>query len=644
MADFSIENGVLTGFRGRGPDVTIPANVTKIAGNVFLKRIDLERVTLPAGLTEIGDRAFMGCGSLREISLPAGLTRIGPEAFCGCSGLERVVLPEGLTEIGYFAFFDCWRLRELRIPESLRTVGRTAFGRGTYALRSDNWREDVCEALESCVVEQLFVRDFSKVPADFRLTAILTFLRDGARDPDGPLAAQIDRYILSHGSILRKEAARCPELLHYICERALIRPNQFDRYVEEIEACGDPELLSHLLSVQQTIGMDRILAARERKQALREQKEERTFLSSMEHYDRLQAGFAAENGPAGVCFLIPALPEGWSSMEELRSFLDSCGAQITDVFSEKVDCVVAVGKSRHALRARAARHGTPVLSGEEFAYETGRWLRNVEELRIPPWVKTILPDALPQSDAVKRLTLPPTVTEICPEAFRGCAALEFADLSAGSLRIGAGAFRDCAALREVRLPENLPEIGKAVFQDCAALARITLPKSLTIIRSDAFRGCRSLGTLALPEGLRVVCSAAFRDCRGLRELTLPESLTEIGQEAFRDCQSLISLVLPGSLRELSARAFYHCARLETVELREGISVIGDEVFCSCWALRRIQLPASVIRIRWDAFRMCPKRVIHAPPGSKAWNYAKQYQIPCVPSEGSAPADSDAPEP
>ena len=96
VADFTIENGVVTGYSGAGGKVSVP-------------RADAEGNAVYA----IGERAFAGNGNIAEIYLPASVTEIGASAFEGCTALETVHMSNGVSSIGKAAFKSCAKLSRM---------------------------------------------------------------------------------------------------------------------------------------------------------------------------------------------------------------------------------------------------------------------------------------------------------------------------------------------------------------------------------------------------------------------------------------------------------------------------------------------------------------------------------------------------
>ena len=124
---FIIENGIMTGYRGPGGDVSVPEGVAHIGSEAFSGCAEIERIAFPSSLETIGDYAFMGCSGLTELIFPKGLRFIDRSAFSRCTGLKRLKLPEKLTGLGEFAFSGCRGLTELTLPAGLARIDRSAF-------------------------------------------------------------------------------------------------------------------------------------------------------------------------------------------------------------------------------------------------------------------------------------------------------------------------------------------------------------------------------------------------------------------------------------------------------------------------------------------------------------------------------------
>lgn len=107
--------------------ITIPDGVTEIGWGAFEGCTGLTSITIPDGVTEIGGGAFYGCAGLTSITIPDGVTEISGGAFEGCAGLTSITIPDSVTKIGSNAFWDCKELAELVLPETVTEIGVRAF-------------------------------------------------------------------------------------------------------------------------------------------------------------------------------------------------------------------------------------------------------------------------------------------------------------------------------------------------------------------------------------------------------------------------------------------------------------------------------------------------------------------------------------
>lgn len=132
VSDFTIENGVLTAYKGESKNVVIPDGVKVIGDGSPVFGNTVESVTIPASATEIAEMAFYGCSALKSVTFAeeSQLKKIGESAFYTATSLETLTIPKGVTEIGTNAFYATHALREINLPASLTTVcGGDWFGK-----------------------------------------------------------------------------------------------------------------------------------------------------------------------------------------------------------------------------------------------------------------------------------------------------------------------------------------------------------------------------------------------------------------------------------------------------------------------------------------------------------------------------------
>ena len=594
-----------------------------------------------------------------EITVPDGVTEIGLLAFAEREDITRITLPESLTVIGLQSFWECTGLKEITLPKSVHTVYTSSFMHCVLTVHVDAWFQDLCWLFDDKLSLKVDVRDFSSVPDACKLYVVLSFISLDPPDLESDRGKLICRFLSRRAVSICPFALDHPELLHFMFRHRLISASKVDRYVQEAEQRGDRELFAAVLAYQSSLDFGKIVRQREKKAAAAERKEDAAFSRIQEQLERIQAQLDSGAGISGLHFTVPSLPKAWNSRAELRSYLTEYGAFLDDAVSPETNLLVLTDSEKRVMPLKkAVRFGVPNVCEEEFEYMIGRLFRDEEEIAVPPWIRRILPHALPHPSAAKILLIPAGVQRIDPEAFEDCGSLERVLAAEGLLSIGAAAFLGCSRLERIELPDSLTEIGEDAFLGCAALQvdcsetvrqlvlrsffRIrgsavvggswlndspVLPNGVRSVGAQAFSGCRELRHVTLPQGLTLIGAEAFLDCRNLTGVSLPEGLTVIGRSAFQNCVALKDLVLPTGLTEIGDEAFRHCSALTGITVPEGVRTVGEMAFSVCWALTDIVLPASLTTIGRDAFRMCPKRIIHAPAGSRAEQYAKENSIP-----------------
>jgi hypothetical protein len=119
-SDFAFSNGVITGYRGAGGDVEIPATIGGEA------------------VVSIGDAAFYGA-PLASVTIPSSVTSIGSYAFQSDTGLTSVMIGSGVRSIGTYAFQGDAALASVTFTGKAPSVGTKAFAglaSGAHAFRS----------------------------------------------------------------------------------------------------------------------------------------------------------------------------------------------------------------------------------------------------------------------------------------------------------------------------------------------------------------------------------------------------------------------------------------------------------------------------------------------------------------------------
>jgi len=316
-------------------------------------------------------------------------------------------------------------------------------------------------------------------------------------------------------------------------------------------------------------------------------------------------------------------------------------------------------KSKAPFRHLVVEDGIESVGRENFM-----GLRELEELTLPPSVKTIESYAFSNCENLKRIHFSEGLVSIGNEAFRSCASLSGLRLPKTLSLINNDAFMGCDALEKVSLPKGI-ELGVGVFCGCDGLREVVLPRGLRVIPESAFSGCISLESIKIPDSVEAIRSRAFSRCDKLQNLKFPEreDLT-ISEDAFGNkieceikgedgvnyigtiCNSktdrawasirpagkvegdvvvpsqveyegksypvtvidreaflgmkMKSLVLPDSVVEIKDSAFKNCGCLWDVYLGNNLKKIGDYAFEWCENLRYMPIPASVRQVGFHA--------------------------------------------
>ena len=119
---------ILTGYSGRGANVTIPADlgVTTLSRGLFRDNQIITSVVVPEGVTTIGG-AFLRAINLQSVSLPSTL-RILDGSFNRCGKLASINIPFGVITVTDNTFYECGGLTAITIPASVTSIGECFTG------------------------------------------------------------------------------------------------------------------------------------------------------------------------------------------------------------------------------------------------------------------------------------------------------------------------------------------------------------------------------------------------------------------------------------------------------------------------------------------------------------------------------------
>ena len=185
----------------------------------------------------------------------------------------------------------------------------------------------------------------------------------------------------------------------------------------------------------------------------------------------------------------------------------------------------------------------------------------LEEIYIPPLIRSIPRECFDGCMAYHSLHIPGTVKEIGELAFSANHGCRKAVLDEGVERIGRRALSGIPELTELSMPSTIREIGPYAFDGSNAPVNVTLPAGMKHVERDAFAGCHGLRELIISDGIETIGNRSFAYCNNLREIAIPSSVKQVGVRAFSGCTALKKASIPEGL-SLSPDCFLHADNVE----------------------------------------------------------------------------------
>lgn len=127
-SEFTIKDGMLTGYSGTATDIIIPAGVTEVDSFVFFKNESIVSLVIPEGVRKIDNCAFGYCPNLERVVFPESLEVLA--GFNACEKLSAIELPPNVKVIKENAFSRCEKLEKIIIPSAVTSIESCAIDAG----------------------------------------------------------------------------------------------------------------------------------------------------------------------------------------------------------------------------------------------------------------------------------------------------------------------------------------------------------------------------------------------------------------------------------------------------------------------------------------------------------------------------------
>lgn len=128
-------NKFVSGYTGKGGDITIPDGVDYIGDKAFYNNDKITSVTIPESVWYcIGKNAFGWCSNLKSVNIEGDLAFIGKNAFEYCLSLEEITIEGDLSLVNEktgaesggiygYAFVGCKSLKKVKFTKKDAVIG-----------------------------------------------------------------------------------------------------------------------------------------------------------------------------------------------------------------------------------------------------------------------------------------------------------------------------------------------------------------------------------------------------------------------------------------------------------------------------------------------------------------------------------------
>ncbi len=199
-----------------------------------------------------------------------------------------------------------------------------------------------------------------------------------------------------------------------------------------------------------------------------------------------------------------------------------------------------------------------------------------------------------------------SLKEIKYGTFRGCISLKNIKLPPNLIEIEPEAFWTCRSIENIELPNSLQTIGRYAFIACDSLSQIYLPDSVINIGIGAFAQCHSLKEVMLPPNLSARFFGVFLYCSSLTDIYVADNsqnFTSIDGILFDKNSTRIYCypsgktsefyTIPSNVYTIEIKAFAYNSHLREITIPQSVSMIYDGIFESSENLTKINYEGTV---------------------------------------------------
>ncbi|MCR4883337.1 MAG: leucine-rich repeat domain-containing protein [Clostridiales bacterium] len=531
----------LTGYKGAGGNVAIPAGPAVIGDSAFKDNTAITAVTIPDGVTKIDVWAFQNCTNLASATIADSVADIGDGAFKYCAALTDVVFPAGLQRIGSDAFdYACTAegTHYYVLPDHVATLSWSPFS-DCGAVLCFNRGSDTAALFQ----QNQYIYTYTG-ETDFRYRWY--------NNEEGSSEGHRERLVQYTGTT--NTVAEIPPYVWLLDDDAFRGHSELTRVVI-------PEGVTRIHS-----NVFRDCAS----------LTDVVFPDSLNRiYDR---AFDGCGSAAQDAFLL-RLPAGISQMGAY--VFDNCQAILV---CDLETTTAATISNRGYSFVRQDRDEELDIRYKYGYFNNNQWI----------WA---LYDYVGTEASV---TLPDDCVNVLSDKLRQKVAdglelkcSQMSDTAAGLSRAGISFTFPGHEYLRYRIISNVLYIMGYTGTD----TQIIIPAAQDYvdagvdeqIRTGAFQGKETVTRVVIPEGVTRINDSSFSDCYLLTDITFPSTLKKIEQNAFRwcgrDAQETFYFTLPDNMEDLTGRGggaqtFSDCnAILETGKFSETAKLLTNRNFC-----------------------------------------------------------------